>query len=258
VNNPEARRQDDAGEVMGFFEHIDQLRRRILLALIALVIASIIAAFLTPGALNFLLEPYCLSVAPSDGDCRLTTISPTESVGTYVRVTLTVGAILAMPMILYQLWAFVSPGLHPNERRYAYLFVPGATILFLVGVTFAWGMMLPAAIGFLSTFEEGIFRVDWRSNEYIPFVTSLLFWIGVSFEMPLVFLVLARLGLLSAPQLIGGWRYAIVIIAVAAAVITPTPDPFNMALVMAPLLVLYVVSIGLAAFGGAWRRRGDG
>lgn len=254
---PEAHAQDDGGEVMGFFEHIDQLRQRILLALAALVIASAVAAFLTPGALDFLLEPYCAGVAPSGGDCRLSTISPTESIGTYLRVTLTVGAILAMPMMLYQLWAFISPGLRPSERRYVYLFVPGATVLFVVGVAFAWLLMLPAAISFLSTFQQGIFKADWRSNEYIPFVTSLLFWIGVSFEMPLVFMILARLGLLSAAQLVSGWRYAVVIIAVVAAVITPTPDPFNMALVMAPLLVLYVFGIALAALGGAWRHRGD-
>jgi sec-independent protein translocase protein TatC len=106
--------------------------------------------------------------------------------------------------------------------------------------------MLPAAIGFLSTFQSDIFHTDWRADAYIPFVTSLLFWIGVSFETPLIIFFLAKLHVVTWKKLLKGWRFAIVIIAVLAAVITPTVDPFNMMLVMAPLILLYFLSVFLA------------
>jgi sec-independent protein translocase protein TatC len=114
----------------------------------------------------------------------------------------------------------------------------------------------PYSTGFSADFESGVFRAEWTADRYIAFLTSLLFWIGVAFEMPVVVFVLARLGILGPQPLIRNWRLAVVIIAVAAALITPTVDPFNMLLVIAPLLVLYLISIGLAviAFPRASRR----
>ncbi len=156
------------------------------------------------------------------------------------------GAVITMPIFVYLLWSFIAPGLEKNEKRYVYIVVPGATVLFLIGVAFAWGIMLPAAIGFLSTFQSEIFKSDWRADAYIPFVTSLMFWIGVSFETPLIIFFLAKLHVVTASMLLKGWRFAIVIIAVVAAMITPTVDPFNMLLVMAPLILLYFFSVLLA------------
>jgi sec-independent protein translocase protein TatC len=177
----------------------------------------------------------------------LKVIGPTESVSIYLRVAIATGAALAMPYILWELWGFIAPGLLPHERRYAYVVIPAAFALFLTGVAFAWFLMAPAAINFLSGFSPGLFETDWTSNLYIPFITSLLFWIGVSFQMPLIVFFLAKLRLVNASMLLRSWRYAIVIIAVIAAVITPTVDPFNMGLVMAPLIGLYFVSVALAA-----------
>ena len=122
----------------------------------------------------------------------------------------------------------------------------GATVLFLLGVAFAWGIMLPAAIGFLADFQPEIFKTSWRASAYIPFVTSLMFWIGVAFELPLIVFFLAKLKIVTAKQLLGWWRFAVVGAAVVAAVITPTVDPFNMALVMGPLVLLYFLSILMA------------
>ena len=106
--------------------------------------------------------------------------------------------------------------------------------------------MVPAALGFLQDFESEIFRAQWTAERYIAFLTSLLFWIGVAFEMPVVVFVLARLGIVGPQPLLRNWRLAVVLICIAAAMITPTVDPFNMLLVIAPLLVLYLLSIGLA------------
>jgi len=137
--------------------------------------------------------------------------------------------------------AFIAPGLTETERRWTYIFIPFATAMFIVGVAFTYFVMLPAAIPFLIDFL-GI-KTTPRLSSYIEFVTSLMFWVGVSFEMPIVVFLLAKLKLVSARMLARGWRYAIVIIATAAAVITPTTDPINMMLLMAPLFALYFFSI---------------
>jgi sec-independent protein translocase protein TatC len=138
------------------------------------------------------------------------------------------------------------PGLNENEKNYVKWGVPAATILFLVGVAFAWFLLIPTAIGFLSTWQTDIFVQQWQSQKYIPFVTSLIFWIGISFETPLLIYIMAKLGLVTPLFLMQNWRFAFIIIAIAAAMITPTVDPFNMALVMLPLIVLYGLSILLA------------
>jgi len=141
--------------------------------------------------------------------------------------------------------AFIAPGLTPVERRWTYIFIPFATVMFIAGVAFTYFIMLPAAIPFLIDFL-GI-KTTPRLSSYIEFVTGLMFWIGVSFEMPIVVFLLAKLKLVSARMLARGWRYAVVIIAIVAAVITPTTDPINMMLLMAPLFALYFLSIGMAA-----------
>jgi sec-independent protein translocase protein TatC len=223
---------------MSFWDHLSELRNRLIRIFIGLVIAAGISLIFTEPLLRVLIRPYGQA---------LKVIGPTESVSIYLRVALTCGAALAMPYILWEFWGFIAPGLLPNERRYAYVLIPAACGLFLTGVAFAWFLMAPAAINFLSTFSPGIFETEWTSERYIPFITSLLFWIGVSFEMPLIVFFLAKLRIVNARMLLRSWRYAIVGIAVIAAAITPTVDPFNMALVMAPLIALYFISVVLAA-----------
>jgi sec-independent protein translocase protein TatC len=222
---------------MPFMQHLVELRNRLIKSFVALIITTIVCAIFTPQILQFLIAPY--------GNI-LQTIDPTENVSIYFRVAIMAGAVLAMPVFVYQLWKFISPGLESKETRYIRILVPGATLLFLIGVGFAWGLMLPSAIGFLANFQSDIFHTDWRADAYIPFVTSLLFWIGVSFETPLIIFFLAKIHVVTWKQLLKGWRIAIVVIAVVAAVITPTVDPFNMLLVMAPLIVLYFLSVILA------------
>lgn len=224
-------------KTMPLLEHLVELRNVLIRSVFALLIGTLVAAIFTPQILQFLIAPY---------GSTLQTIDPTENISIYLRVSIMAGAVITMPIFVYLLWSFIAPGLEKNEKRYVYIIVPGATVLFLVGVTFAWGIMLPAAISFLSTFQAEIFKSDWRADAYIPFVTSLMFWIGVSFETPLLIFFLAKLHIVTAGMLLKGWRFAIVIIAVVAAMITPTVDPFNMLLVMAPLILLYFFSVLLA------------
>ena len=224
-------------KTMPLMEHLRELRNVLIKCAIALAITSAISVIFTPRILQFLIAPY---------GSLLETIDPTENMTTYFRVALTSGAVLAMPFLVYFIWSFIAPGLEEKEKRYVRFIVPGATILFLIGVAFAWGLMLPAAIGFLSNFQPEVFKTSWRASAYIPFVTSLMFWIGVAFELPLIVFFLAKLKIVTASQLLKWWRFAIVGAAIVAAAITPTVDPFNMMLVLAPLVLLYFFSILMA------------
>lgn len=224
-------------KIMPIMGHLRELRNVLIKCALVLAITTALSFAFTTQILQFLVTPY---------GGILETIDPTENVVTYFRVALMSGAVLAMPLLIYFVWSFIAPGLEAKEKRYVRIIVPGATLLFLLGVAFAWSMMLPAAIGFLSTFEPEIFRTSWRAAAYIPFVTSLMFWIGVAFELPLIVFFLAKLKFVTARKLLGWWRFAVVGAAIAAALITPTVDPFNMALVMGPLILLYFLSIFMA------------
>jgi len=224
-------------KIMPIMGHLRELRNVLIKCAIVLAITTALCFVFTTQILQFLIAPY---------GGVLETIDPTENVVTYFRVALLAGAVLAMPFLVYFVWSFIAPGLESKEKRYVRIIVPGATILFLLGVAFAWGVMLPTAIGFLSSFEPEIFRTSWRAAAYIPFVTSLMFWIGVAFELPLIVFFLAKLKIVTARKLLGWWRFAVVGAAIAAALITPTVDPFNMALVMGPLIMLYLLSIFMA------------
>jgi sec-independent protein translocase protein TatC len=143
---------------------------------------------------------------------------------------------------------FVMPGLKRKEKRVILMSLPAITLLFLVGAAFAWFVLMPPALGFLEGFQQNLFRSEWTADLYLSFITSLIFWMGVAFETPLIFFVLGLLGLVSTMVLIRNWRVAVVGAAVAAALITPTIDPVNMFLVMGPLMALYMLSIILVFF----------
>jgi sec-independent protein translocase protein TatC len=229
--------EEHEGLSMDIWGHIGELRTRLLKALIALILTTMVSFAITQYFIRLL-------AVPVGGLGNLQSIDVTENIGVFMRVALLSGFILAMPVIVYQLIAFVMPGLENNEKRWLLLAIPAATFLFLCGVAFAYFIMLPSAIPFLTTFL-GV-KTTPRLSNYIGFVTNLLFWIGVSFEMPLLVFVLAKLRFVSAGMLARQWRVAIIVIAVIAAFVTPTVDPVNMGLMMLPLMVLYVLSIIMA------------
>ncbi len=226
--------------------HLNELRKRLTWAAVALGIATVFSFLFAQAILDFLLTPYSASIGTQ---ATLQTLKPTEGLQTYFTVALAAGAIISMPVILVQFWLFISPGTTVQERRYIYIFIPSALFLFLLGIAFAWFILAPAAIFFLANFMTEIFKTDWTGQEYISFVMRLVFWMGVAFELPIVAYFVARIGVVTSQNLRDQWRAAIVGVAVIAAVITPSIDPVTMLLTMAPLLVLYVLSIGLAAVG---------
>ncbi len=223
---------------MTLMEHLVELRTRLMWIGGAVIIATLIAMIFAWDIVEILNRPL--------GDYVPQAIGPTDNLVVFFKVSLASGAAIAMPVIMYQLIAFVAPGLYPHERRALLLILPGAMVLFVVGVVFAFFVMLPPAVRFLQGFGGDRIRTEWTASLYIGFVTRITFWIGVAFQAPLVVAFLARIGLVSGPQLLRFWRQAIVIVAIAAAFITPTIDPVNMTIVMGPLIVLYFFSVGVA------------
>jgi len=233
---------------MGLFEHLKELRDRTLRAFIAVLLGTGIGFIFAGQGLVILQQPFCRLVDTTEA-CQFQLIAPTDGIVVYLRVALLIGGILAIPMITYQLLMFVIPGLTNKEKRTVIMAIPAITGLFIVGVFFAWFILLPPALGFLDDFLPNIFRPEWTADGYLSFVTALIFWMGVAFETPLIFFVLSLIGLVTAGTLLRNWRIAVVGAAVAAALITPTIDPVNMFLVMAPLMTLYAISIVLVGIG---------
>jgi sec-independent protein translocase protein TatC len=182
----------------------------------------------------------------------LQSIEMTENISVFMRVSLISGVVLAMPVIIYQLIRVLVPGLTREERRYLWVIVPSASLLFLLGVAFAYFVMLRAAVPFLLSFLD--IPVAPRPKSYFGFAARLMFWIGVSFQTPLILAFLARLGVITPEALKKNRKFAVVGIALIAAAITPTVDPMNMLLVMAPLFLLYELGVFLARL--TYRPRG--
>ncbi len=227
-------------------EHLEALRKHLFRMLIALILGVGISAIFTNKIIDFLAKPI-------GGIDKLQAIEPTESIGVFMIVALTSGFALALPYIAFEIWLFVAPGLHAQARRMGLFGIPLALIFFLGGLAFTYFLLFPTALPFLENFL-GV-RNNWTISKYTNFVTGLLFWIGIAFEFPLVIYVLTAMGLIKPQFLSKQWRYAIVILAILAAAITPTVDPGSMMIVMAPMALLYFVSIGLSYMAQATRRK---
>jgi sec-independent protein translocase protein TatC len=223
---------------MPLLRHLEELRRRLFKAFAALIITTAVSFAFAGRLIDFL-------AAPIGGSKALVSIEVTENMAIFMRVSLLSGLVFGMPVVVYQMLSFILPGLKQQERRWLFIGVPAASLLFASGVAFTWFMMIPAAVPFLVNFLGITTQV--RPSNYFDFVTRLMFWIGLCFEMPLVVMLLAKLKFVTARQLAGGWRYAVVGMAIVAAFVTPTVDPVNMGLVMLPLAALYTISIILAA-----------
>ena len=229
---------------MPLLQHLNELRQRLFKAFFAVILTTAFSFFFAVRMIDFFAKPI-------GGSKALVSIEVTENIAIYMRVAILGGIILGMPFIVYQLLRFMLPGLKTNERGWLLMMVPLASLLFVAGVAFTWFVMIPSAVPFLIHFLGITTQV--RPLNYFEFITTLMFWIGICFELPLVMMFLARLKIVNARQLAGGWRYAVVAIALVAAAVTPTVDPVNMGLVMLPLMGLYIISVVLAAIVGRGR-----
>ncbi len=221
-------------------EHLRELRNRLIISIVAVGIASAISyAFIEP-IFSFLSQPL-RAILP-----RGTTIifsSYPEAFFTYLKLALTCGVFLASPVILYEIWAFVAPGLYEHEKRWALPFVVASSVFFVGGGIFGYMVVFPAAFRFLASYTGKGLKLLPSMSEYFSLTIKLLLGFGLAFELPILMVFLGLIGILDAEMLRKNRKYAILIIFVAAAIITPTPDVINQVLLAGPLLLLYELSI---------------
>lgn len=227
------------GEEATLVEHLGELRTRLLISLAAIFVPAI-ALFV--GFRDRLIE---LLVEPLPDDKSLVTLGVTEPFFTSLKVCFFAGLAIALPIVLYQLWAFLAPAFEERLQRTVALAAGIGAALFACGVVFAYVVVLPKALAFLTTFNDEFFEVDIRASYYFSFVLVALLGMGLVFEMPIFVLTLVRLRIVSAAQLRRNWRIGVVVV-VLVAILLPTVDPVSLAFEVVPLLALYFLSVWLA------------
>ena len=233
--------------------HLDELRRRLTWAAIVVVICTVVAFIFHQQILRLLMEP--ASGFPGVPNQKPVYTDLTEFIGIAMKASLLAGIFVSLPFLLWQLVMFVSPGLNPTEKRYLYILMPVSVIIFLLGAAFGYFVLFPPAVKFLITFGSDVATPMIRIGNYVGLMLSLLFWMGVIFELPIVLFFLSRIGVVRPAFLSRNRKWAIVLSFVLGALITPTLDPINQTLVAIPVLVLYEVGIILSKLGVKIRYR---
>lgn len=225
---------------MGFWEHLEELRWRLIKAVIGIVLGGIIAAVFIDYIMNdFLLAPAKQTTPPLE----LINLKPYGQLVLYFEVILVCGIILSIPNIFYQLWKFIEPGMLPSERKYISTIVVFSTLCFLGGISFAYFVMLPTALKFFAAFGTQAITNNIAVDEYFSFVISVMLAAGVVFELPMVSFFLSKLGIVT-PKFMRRYRkHAIIIILILAGILTPSPDITSQLLLGIPLVILYEISI---------------
>lgn len=250
---------------MSLFEHLRELRSRLIKALVAIGLGGVVVWFLYESVFDVLINPYCDALVDNgqtlvtegtdtgSGGCGapLLVTDPLEGFATRLKVAGYGGLALAMPFVLWQIWRFVSPGLYPNERRYAIPFVASATLLFLLGAGLAF-WTLPRALGFLISIGGPDLLTAYSPNRYLGLITYMMLAFGIGFEFPILLIFLQMAGILDVSSLRRFRRYAIVGIVVLVAVITPSGDPISLLALSIPMWLFYEAAI---AFGWLRQRR---
>ncbi len=235
---------------LSLIEHLAELRTRIIRSLVAVIIAACICYMLIEPIFAILSRPL-LQVLPK-GSTLIFTSYP-EAFFTYLKLAITCGLFLASPFVLYEIWAFIEPGLYPHEKRWALPFIIFSSIFFVGGGLFGYIIVFPAAFNFLASYAGADLRLLPSVSEYFSLTIKLLLGFGFAFELPIFMVFMALIGLIDAKMLKENRKYALLIIFILAAILTPTPDVVNQCLLAAPLLVLYEISILLVALIGKRR-----
>jgi sec-independent protein translocase protein TatC len=236
---------DDSPGEMTLRDHLSELRRRLFISAAGVLVGTIVAFVFHRQILFYLMQP-ARAIDSFQGDTPLIYTLVTEMLGITMKVSLLGGFILSVPLWTYHVIMFISPGLNPRERKYLFVFLPGITVAFLIGIAFSYYVLIPPALQFLLTFNSDIAAPMIRIGSYMDLMIRLLFWMGVVFETPVLMFVLARLRVVSYRTFARWRRLAIVLAFVLGALITPTFDPINQSLVAGPIIVLYETGIWLA------------
>jgi sec-independent protein translocase protein TatC len=236
-------------------EHLAELRRRISWILLAWLAGAVVSWQFHTEIFGALLRPAIVALAPDGG--TLQAIAPTEIFFTYLKCALLAGFVGTLPIFFWQVWAFVSPGLYASEKRLVLPFVLASTLLFLAGAAFGYFVVFPVMFQFFTGFEAEYVRSAWTMREVFAFTTRMFLAFGVAFELPIVVLFLSLAGILSAGQLLRGTPYAVLAIFVAAAILTPSPDWVSQVLLGVPMVILYLIGVGVAWLFGRRKQAAD-
>lgn len=239
---------------MSFLDHLEELRQRIIRCLIAVSLGFGVCWVFRDTIYAALAHPIVQALRDLHLDEQLVYTNPVQIFTLYVRLAMFAGIFLASPYVLWQVWGFISPGLYPHEKRYAFPFTAFCSGLFIMGGAFAYFVAFPAALHFLLDFSHQ-FKPMITADEYFSLATMIIFGMALVFELPVLILVLTVLHLVTPSFLYRNTRYAILLIFVVAAIVTPTPDIPNMMLFALPLTALYFVGIGLSYIVVRSRRR---
>lgn len=225
---------------MSFLEHLEELRWRIIKSAIGIIIGAIVAGIFIKWIMDDVL---LLPAANTNPPLKLQNIKPFGQFNLYMEVIIFGGALISFPNILYQLWKFIEPALKPNERKYISSIVFFSSLCFLSGIVFAYFVLLPTALSFFSTFGSSIVDNIIAIDEYFSFIISTMLAAGLVFELPMVSFFLSKIGILK-PEFMRKYRkHAVILILLAAGILTPSPDISSQLLLAGPLFVLYEISI---------------
>ena len=230
---------------MSFLQHLEELRRRIIYSLLGVAGGFCVAWWYHTQIFAFMQNPIIIALHAHKLDEKLVYLSPTEPFNMYLKVAFIAGLFIASPFVLYQVWAFIAPGLYRNERRYVLPFMFSTVGLFVAGGAFGYKVVYPAALDFLIGYSaqfQPMITIEKYSDLFLVVVAGM----GIIFEMPILVFFLALLGIISAGWMWRNLRYSILVIFIIAAIVTPTTDILNMCIFAAPMVALYVLSIGVA------------
>ncbi len=239
---------------MSLMEHLEELRKRFVHVIVALVLAFFVAYGFHERIYSFMQEPITFALKKHHLPTQLVYHNPVDPFNLYLKISFMAGAILAAPYVLYQIWLFISPGLYANEKKYVWPFMIATVSLFLGGAFFGYHYVYPGSLEFLLAYGDK-FRPLIEINEYTDLFLTVILGLGITFELPILVMFLSLFGIVSPRFLWKNIRYAVLIIFVVAAVITPTPDVITMCVFASPMLVLYLISIGVSAMVHPARRR---
>jgi sec-independent protein translocase protein TatC len=230
---------------MGFLEHLEELRKRITWSIVYIGAGFSVCYWWHEEIFGLMQKPIVFALRNHHLPTKLVYTNPTDPFNMYLKISLIVGIFVASPFVLYQVWAFISPGLYKNERRYVAPFLFSTVGLFVAGGFFAYEMVYPAALDFLIEYSNQ-FTPMITINEYTDLFMTIVLGLGAVFEMPILVFFLALFGIVSPGWMWQNLRYSILLIFIIAAVITPTTDIMNMCIFAAPMIILYLISIGVA------------
>lgn len=243
--DPDPEEEQLRGKQMSFFEHLEELRQRLLWSVLSLVVGFVVCFYFREAIYGFLASPLTDTLRSLKMSDKLVYTNPTDPFNLYIKLSIVAGLFLASPFILWQLWLFISPGLYRHEKRYVWPFVMLTSGLFIAGGLFAQKMAFPAALKFLVEFGRE-FQPMISINEYWGLAMTIIVGVGLIFELPVVILLLSIFGIVTPKFLLKHIRYAILITAIVAAAVAPTPDWTTLFMFWIPMVGLYIVSIGLS------------